>query len=248
VNGVRPAAAQIGNPIGSLTVYTTLAQVPPFTLKGIVMESYSSVQAYPMYVSGKLSETVTIDDYACYNPSAGTTYACYFNSQASVLMKNSTIYRASVPFFMGTSVPNKITLDNCSLDGGTTVLGASINGLTLNITNSKLRSLGYITPLDAIQSATIRNSTITHTSSAGLIIQPNVNASGTITFSNCTFLSGTSANPANPLSAVTKTTIGQANKTAQTAEINIFQPNYLEIFPMLFANSTVDLLYAHHLC
>jgi hypothetical protein len=226
VNGVRPAAAQTGNTLGALTVYTTFALVPPFTLKGIVIESYSSVQAYPMYVNGKLSETITIDDYACYNPSAGTNYACYFNSQASVLMKNSTIYRASIPFFMGASVPNKITLDNCALDGGSNALGSTINGLTLNITNSKLRSLGYITPLDAIQSATIRNSTIIHTNSAGLIIQPNVNASGTIIFSNCTFLSGNStASPANLLSAVTKTNIGRGNKTAQTAEINIFQPN-----------------------
>jgi hypothetical protein len=225
VNGVRPATAQTGNALGALTVYTPLAQVPPFTIKGVVMESYSSVIAYPMYINGKLSEIITIDDFACYNASAGINYACYFNLQASVLMKNSTIYRASVPFFMGSSVPNKITLDNCAIDGGTNALGSTINGLTLNITNSKLRSSNYITPLDAIQSATIRNSTITHTSSAGLIIQPNVNASGTIIFSNCTFLYGNSASPANLLSAVTKTTIGRGNKTAQTAEINIFQPN-----------------------
>ena len=226
VNGVRPAAAFTGNALGFLSVYTTLALIPPFTIKGVVIESYSSVIAYPMYINGKLSEIITIDDFACYNASAGTNYGIYVNSQASVLIKNSTVYRSSVPFLMGASVPNNITLNNCSLDGGTTTLGSNINGLTLNIINSKLRSGSYISPLDAIQSATIRNSTIIHTSSAGLIIQPNVNASGTITFSNCTFLSGNStASPANLLSAITKTNIGRGNKTAQTAEINIFQPN-----------------------
>ena len=147
-----------------------------------------------------------------------------FNTQNSAIVKNSVIHRASFGVLLNTSVPNKITLDNVYIDGTTSILGATLNGLNLNITNSRLRTNSYITPLDAIQSATIKNSSIYHTTATGGVIQTNVNASGSLNFSNCNFYYS-SPTLTSALSSVTKNTTGSGNKSAQSAEITVFQAN-----------------------
>lgn len=96
--GTRPAAAQTGTPIGAITFSNTYAIIPPFTIKGVVVESFSSFLSYPIYVVGKLSETVTFDDCATYHP-VGTTYGFYVNTQVTAAIKNSVVYRAVHPLF-----------------------------------------------------------------------------------------------------------------------------------------------------
>lgn len=217
--GARATVAQTGNSIGAITLYNTLSQVPSYTLKSVAMESPVGTPAhYGIQVNGKLSETIVVEDCVAYNTNI-TSYLSQSNAQASTYYKNCSLFRSVYGILMGGSVANAMVIDNCNLDA-TSPLANSINSLTLNVFNSKLRALSYISPLDAIQYGTIKNSRIYHNSSTGAILQNNVNASGEINFSNCTFYFGTT-----PLSAVTKTAIGTGNKTAQTAKFTVFQAN-----------------------
>jgi len=222
--GVRNTTTQTGNPLGALSFSATYAQISPFTMKGIVIDNpIGSALHYSIYLNGKWAEFFTIDDYAGFFPNTNA-YFIGLNSQASLILKNSTCHRSGIGIQLNTAVPNTVVVDNCYIDGFTTTLGSTLNGLILNVTNSRLRTSNYISPLDAVQSATIKNTTIYHTNSAGLIISNNPNASGSLNFSNCNFYYNTGTTN-TLLSSVTKTATGQTNKSAQTAEITIFQPN-----------------------
>ena len=225
VNGVKQTTAQSGAPLGGITVYAVYAQIPAFTIKGISLDNpLNATQTYCIYFNGKYSEILSLEESSCFTPNTNGYFA-FFNSQASTYIKNCEVYNGVYGILLGGSVPNYITIDNCKIDASVP-LGNSLNGLSLNMINSKIRSTGYLNTLDALQKGTIKNSIITHTSNTGSIIQPNVNASGTLNFSNCYFYNGASSTLAPTLlSAVTKTTTGQGNKTAQTAEITLFQPN-----------------------
>jgi hypothetical protein len=217
--GSRALAAQTGAPLGGLSIYMPYSQTPGFTVKGVVMETLANGgQHYGFYVNGKWSEVLTIEDYTCHLQQSNG-YGIYTNSQTLVNIKNSNILRSTYGIFLGTSVPNSVVVDNCNIDSSAP-LGPSINGFGLNVTNSKLRGLSYISPLDSILNAKIKNSKIYHNSSTGAIFQNNVNSSGSVNFSNCNFYYGTT-----PLSTITKTSVGMNNKTAQSAEFTIFQAN-----------------------
>lgn len=218
--GTRATAAQTGLPLGSLSINNTFSQIPTYTLKGVVIENpIGTPFNYSIHVVGKLSETITLDDCAAFSTNT-TSYLCFFNSQAVGYFKGCTVYRSTNGVFCGSAVPNTITIEGSNLDASTSPLATSLNGLTMSINNSKLRGISYISPLDAIQSANIKNSRLYHNSATGAIINSNVNASGSLNFSSCTFYYGTT-----PLSLVTKTAVSQGNKTAQSAEITVFQAN-----------------------
>jgi hypothetical protein len=222
--GTRNSVALNGTPIGGVTFYVNFTQINGFTVKGIVLENpIGSSQHYGLYINGKWAETMIIEDYAALSPN-GNGYGMGFNTQASANVKNSVIHRSSFGILMNTSVPNNITFDNVYIDGTSSSLAASLNGLNLNIINSRLRTNSYVTPLDAIQSAAIKNSSIHHVSPNGGVIQPNVNASGSLNFSNCNFYYNTSTG-ISALSSITKNTTGSGNKSAQSAEVTIFQAN-----------------------
>lgn len=222
--GVRNSTAQTGSPVGGLTFGGIYAQINPFTIKGIAIDNpIGAAQHYAIYINGKWSEFLTVDDYTGFITNTNGYFAG-LNTQANVILKNSTCFRATNGPILNTSVPNNVTIDNCYIDTTGSILGPTLNGLKLNVTNSKLRSSNYLTSLDAVQSASIKNSTIYHTSSNGLIILPNPNASGSLNFSNCNFYYNTGTTN-TLLSSVTKTAAGQTNKSAQTAEITVFQAN-----------------------
>lgn len=217
--GTRAAAALASGAIGAITFSTSNSQMPPFTVKGLVLEGgVGQTQHYGVYVNGKWSETLTIDDYAAFLAQSNA-FGAQITGQATVNIKNSTTYRCSYSTLLAGGFPNLVTIDNCNLDASI-IFATSINGITLNVTNSKLRCSNYVTPLDSIKNGNIRNSRIYHTSSTGAILGNNVNSSGSMNFSNCNFYYTTT-----PLSAVTKTAAGMNNKTAQTAEFTVFQAN-----------------------
>lgn len=217
--GSRAAAAQTGTPIGNISINSTYCQTSPFKLKGVVFDNLlTHTQHYGLYVTGKFSETITWEDCACFVTNSNGFFA-QTNTQATTYFKNCNCYNSTYGCLLGGSVPNSVTLDNCNYDASVSIANA-LNGLNLNVINSKLRSSGYLTGLDAIQKGTIKNSNIYHTSSTGAILQNNVNASGSLIFSNCNFFNGTVA-----LSAVTKTATGMISKTSQTAEFGLYQVN-----------------------
>ena len=223
-SGVRSATSQTGTPVGCLTLYNNYSQLTPFSVRGITMDNPSGAsQHYGLYINGKWAETLTIDDYCAYSPN-GNGYGLAFNTQASALLKNSIIHRSNYPFLLNTSVPNKVIIDKCYLDASSNGLGPTLNGLTFNVTNSRIRSSATVSPLDAVQSATIKNSSIYHGTSNGAVIGSNVNASGSLNFSNCNFYYNTGTTN-TLLSSFTKTPTSQSNKSAQSAEITVFQAN-----------------------
>ena len=221
----RAAASYTGSVLGFLSFNNTFAQIPAFTLKGVAMDNLAGyTQHYGLYINGKLSEEITVEDYCVYAPNSNA-YAIQVNTSCFVNFKNCNVYRAGYAIMLAGSFPSLVNLDNCNFDASIP-LGPSINGLIFNVTNSKIRASSFVAPLDAIQRATVKNSRIVGPNTTGLILQPNVNASGTFNFSNCLF-SGSSSSTTQPvtLNTITKTAAGAANKTAQSAEFTIYQAN-----------------------
>lgn len=235
INGVRQTGNQNGNPLGLLSIITsnviTTLSSKPFSLKGISIENITtspSAQtygvvpppAYGFYLVGRWAETIVIDDMNIFMMHPGNSYGFQINSMASAYIKNSNIYKSSYSFVYGSSFPNVINIDNCKFD---CVIGTFPNtyGLYSSVINSKFRTNNYIIGLDGIQNLQIRNSTIVGNSLVGAILNPNINAAGYVTFSNCLWYSN-----ATPITAIAKNATSLAsNRTNQTAQININQPN-----------------------
>lgn len=221
--GVRNSTAQTGTPLGGITVNNNFSQIPGFTMKGLIAENpIGAIQNYSYHILGKAAEFITLDDCVAFAPNANG-YFCNINSQASVTIKNCASLRAGAGIFLANSVPNKVNVDNCYIDA-TNPFSATLNGLILNVTNSKIRGTSYLFPLDALQSGTIKNCNLFHINATGSVMQTNVNASGSLNISNCNlYLNASSTNTL--LSAFTKNTVALSNKTAQTAEVTVFQAN-----------------------
>lgn len=223
--GVRSTAAQTSSPIGAISFNNVFAQLSSFTIKGLALENFwGHTQHYGYYVTGKWSERMTLEDCVAFCPNSNGFFALV-NTQCNVLFKDCTLINGVNGINLGTTVPNLVTMENCNIDASD-VLGTNLNGLTLNVLNSKLRGTTSVAPLDAIQKATIKNSAIYHTTTTGGIIRNNVNASGSLNFSDCTFYGGNSTTLRTPLlSSVTKGSASANNKSAQSAEITVFRAN-----------------------
>ena len=223
--GVRSTAAQTGTPIGCISLNTSFAQLSSFTMKGLALENlWGHTQHYGYYITGKWAERLTLEDCVAFCPNANG-YFSLVNTQCNVLFKDCTNINGSYGINLGTTVPNLVTLENCNMDASD-IFGTTLNGLTLNVINSKLRCTNSVAALDAIQKATIKNSTIYHTSNTGGIIRNNVNASGSLNFSDCILYGGSSTTLRTPLlSSLTKGSASINNKSAQSAEITVFRAN-----------------------
>jgi hypothetical protein len=239
-NGInKSTGSQSSTPVGMLTINVpntvTISQsaTPTIKLIGISFENTQqnlSSQAlgatppstYAISFNGKWTETTIIDNCNFLLINAGSMYGISFNSLYNVNLKNTYLYRVANGITLGTSFPNSIIINNLGIDY-TAYSFVNLFGLTMNSTNCKFRgptnSAGSI-GMDSIQNANIKNSIIVSNTSTGNFINLNSNAAGILNISNCSFYNNTT-----PITAVNKTITGATNRTAQTAQINIYQPN-----------------------
>ena len=219
--GAVSRSSSTGNASGPIAIQFAYNTIPA-TLKGICIETTNTVASacpasWGLNLFGSFPDYSVVEDIAIHFPAQiGTSQAILFNAQATLSLKNCTVYRALNGMSFGSGSPNNIILDNVNIDAAAAQAPQNY-GLQWTMTNSKLRGLNNVVALDGVQNATIRNSIIQCGVATGMF-SPNNNASGTVNVINCTITPSTSA-------ALNIATTASTNRMGQSSQFNIYQLN-----------------------
>ena len=219
--GAVSRSASTGNASGPISINLAY-NIFPATLKGICIETTNTVASacpapWGLNLFGSFPDYSLVEDIAIHFPAQiSNSQAILFNAQATISLKNCTVYRAVNGVSFGSGSPNNIILDNVNIDA-TGAQAPQNYGLQWTMINSKLRGASNVVALDGVQNATIRNSIIQCGVATGMFV-PNNNASGTVNIINCTITPSTSA-------ALNIATNASTNRMGQSSQFNIYQLN-----------------------
>lgn len=204
---VSNANTTINSSVQGAMTFSLLYLNKPLVVESIAIDSpQTASNTGGIYMTQANAELLTINNTAIY---LATNYGFNFNALINVNVNNSVVYRSNYTCLFGNSFPSNVIFSNCNFSSNNANYGPSVNGLTVKVNNSKLRSAGYITALDGIQSLNFNNCDITSVQS---IVNPNFNSLGNIYFTNCKVVSGLIARQGT-------------NKTNALATINFYQTN-----------------------